>query len=81
MGGSLGEMHAKKICKVMDLAMKCGVPIVGFNDSGGPGFRKALMPCQATGRYFSGTLRPRGSSPKSRQSWGLLRGGQSIRPP
>ena len=33
MGGSLGEMHAKKICKVMDLAMRCGVPIVGFNDS------------------------------------------------
>ena len=34
-GGSLGEMHAKKICKVMDLAMKMGVPVVGLNDSGG----------------------------------------------
>ena len=33
--GSLGEMHAKKICKVMDLAMKSGVPFIGFNDSGG----------------------------------------------
>src|SRR5574340_1257402 len=33
--GSLGEMHAKKICKVMDLALKAGVPCVGFNDSGG----------------------------------------------
>ncbi len=33
--GSLGEMHAKKICKVMDLALKAGVPLVGFNDSGG----------------------------------------------
>ncbi len=33
--GSLGEMHAKKICKVMDLALKAGVPFVGFNDSGG----------------------------------------------
>jgi len=31
--GSLGEMHAKKICKVMDLALKAGVPFVGFNDS------------------------------------------------
>ena len=33
--GSLGEMHSKKICKVMDLALKAGVPFVGFNDSGG----------------------------------------------
>ncbi|MDD4462923.1 MAG: carboxyl transferase domain-containing protein, partial [Desulfobacterales bacterium] len=33
--GSLGEMHAKKICKAMDLAMKAGVPFVGMNDSGG----------------------------------------------
>lgn len=34
-GGSLGEMHAKKICKVMDMSMRMGAPIVGINDSGG----------------------------------------------
>ena len=34
-GGSLGEMHAKKICKVMDMAAKMGAPIIGMNDSGG----------------------------------------------
>jgi methylmalonyl-CoA decarboxylase subunit alpha len=34
-GGSLGEMHAKKIWKVMDMAVKMGAPIVGINDSGG----------------------------------------------
>ena len=34
-GGSLSEAFAEKICKVMDLAMKVGVPMVGFNDSGG----------------------------------------------
>ena len=34
-GGSLGEMHAKKICKVMDLAIQNGTPIIGLNDSGG----------------------------------------------
>src|SRR5215510_550635 len=34
-GGSLSETHAEKICKVMDLAMKVGVPIIGLNDSGG----------------------------------------------
>lgn len=34
-GGSLSETHAEKICKVMDMAMKNGVPIIGLNDSGG----------------------------------------------
>ncbi len=34
-GGSLSEAHAEKICKVMDLALRTGVPIVGLNDSGG----------------------------------------------
>ncbi len=34
-GGSLSETHAEKICKIMDMAMKIGVPIIGLNDSGG----------------------------------------------
>src|SRR5215470_8840349 len=34
-GGSLSEAYARKICKIMDLAMKTGVPIIGLNDSGG----------------------------------------------
>lgn len=34
-GGSLSETHAEKICKIMDLAMKNGVPVIGLNDSGG----------------------------------------------
>jgi propionyl-CoA carboxylase beta chain len=34
-GGSLSETHAEKICKLMDLAMKNGAPIIGLNDSGG----------------------------------------------
>lgn len=35
LGGSLGEMHAKKICKLMELALQNGAPIIGLNDSGG----------------------------------------------
>ena len=35
LGGSLGEMHAKKICKIMDLALQNNAPIIGINDSGG----------------------------------------------
>ena len=34
-GGALSETHAEKICKVMDLAMKVGAPVIGLNDSGG----------------------------------------------
>ncbi|HCU24633.1 MAG TPA: methylmalonyl-CoA carboxyltransferase, partial [Deltaproteobacteria bacterium] len=34
-GGSLGEAFAKKVCKIMDLAMKTGAPVIGLNDSGG----------------------------------------------
>ena len=34
-GGSLGRIHSKKICDVMDYALKTGCPVVGFNDSGG----------------------------------------------
>jgi acetyl-CoA carboxylase carboxyltransferase component len=35
MGGSLSEVHAQKICKVLDMAMKSGAPVIGLNDSGG----------------------------------------------
>ncbi|MDQ7024697.1 MAG: acyl-CoA carboxylase subunit beta [Anaerolineae bacterium] len=35
MGGSLSEVHAAKICKIMDMAMKTGAPVIGLNDSGG----------------------------------------------
>ena len=34
-GGALSETHAEKICKIMDMAMKMGAPVIGLNDSGG----------------------------------------------
>src|SRR5580765_4172089 len=42
-GGSLSETHAEKICKVMDLAMKVGVPIIGLNDSGGARIQEGVV--------------------------------------
>jgi propionyl-CoA carboxylase beta chain len=42
-GGSLSETHAEKICKVMDLAMKVGAPIVGLNDSGGARIQEGVV--------------------------------------
>jgi acetyl-CoA carboxylase carboxyltransferase component len=50
--GTLGEMHAKKICKVMDLALKTGVPIVGFNDSGGARIQEGVDALSGYGNIF-----------------------------
>ncbi len=53
-GGSLGEAHAAKICKVMDLAMKNGAPIIGINDSGGARIQEGVA---ALGGYADIFLR------------------------
>jgi propionyl-CoA carboxylase beta chain len=43
LGGSLGEAYAEKICKVMDLAMRTGAPMIGFNDSGGARIQEGVV--------------------------------------
>jgi acetyl-CoA carboxylase carboxyltransferase component len=50
--GSLGEMHAKKITKVMDLALKAGVPLVGLNDSGGARIQEGVDALSGFGQIF-----------------------------
>lgn len=42
-GGSLSETHAEKICKIMDMAMKNGAPVIGFNDSGGARIQEGVV--------------------------------------
>ena len=42
-GGSLAEMHAKKICRIMDLAMENGAPVIGLNDSGGARIQEGVV--------------------------------------
>lgn len=42
-GGSLSEAHAEKICKIMDLALKYGIPIIGLNDSGGARIQEGVV--------------------------------------
>ncbi|HET8549131.1 MAG TPA: carboxyl transferase domain-containing protein, partial [Bryobacteraceae bacterium] len=42
-GGSLSESNAQKICKVMDLAMKVGAPLIGLNDSGGARIQEGVL--------------------------------------
>jgi len=51
-GGSLGEMHAGKICKVMDLAARMGAPIVGINDSGGARIQEGVDALSGYGKIF-----------------------------
>lgn len=58
LGGSLGEYHAKKITKVMDMAMKMGAPIIGLNDSGVLAYRKGWMLFLGMETYFTGILWP-----------------------
>jgi len=42
-GGSLGEVHAEKICKIMDMALKVGAPVIGLNDSGGARIQEGVV--------------------------------------
>jgi len=42
-GGSLSEAHAEKICKIMDMAMKVGIPVIGLNDSGGARIQEGVV--------------------------------------
>ncbi len=51
-GGTLGEMHAAKVCKVMDLAVKTGAPLVGLNDSGGARIQEGVDALNGYGNIF-----------------------------
>ena len=50
--GTLGEMHAKKICKIQDMALKAGIPVVGFNDSGGARIQEGVDSLSGYGQIF-----------------------------
>jgi len=51
-GGSMGEMTAKKICKIMDLAAKMGAPVIGLNDSGGARIQEGVDSLSGYGQIF-----------------------------
>ena len=52
MGGSIGEMHAKKICDVIDLALKIGAPLIGLYDSGGARVQEGIDALSGCGHIF-----------------------------
>ncbi len=80
MGGTLGEMHAKKICKVLDLAMKCGVPIVGFNDSGGARIQEGVDALSGYGQIFFRNSASSGVIPQLSAIMGPTAGGAVYSP-
>jgi acetyl-CoA carboxylase carboxyltransferase component len=79
-GGSLGEMHAKKICKVMDLALKAGLPLVGFNDSGGARIQEGIDALFGYGNIFFRNARASGVIPQISAIMGPCAGGAVYSP-
>src|SRR5438477_6424759 len=63
-GGSLSESHGEKICKVMDLALKNGAPIIGLNDSGGARIQEGVVSLGAYADIFLRNTLPSGVVPQ-----------------
>lgn len=79
-GGSLGEMHAKKICKVMDLAVKAGAPIIGMNDSGGARIQEGIDALSGFGEIFYRNTMASGVVPQISVIMGPCAGGAVYSP-
>ncbi len=80
MGGSLGEMHAKKICEIMDLALKIGVPIIGLNDSGGARIQEGVSSLAGYGEIFYRNVLASGVVPQISVIMGPCAGGAVYSP-
>ncbi len=80
LGGSLGEAHAQKICKVMDLAVKVGAPIIGLNDSGGARIQEGVDALAAYGEIFHRNVRASGVVPQISCIMGPCAGGAVYSP-
>jgi len=79
-GGSVSEVAAEKICKVMDLAMKTGVPIVGINDGGGARLQEGVSSLKGYGEIFRRNVRASGVVPQISVVLGPTAGGAVYSP-
>ena len=79
-GGSLGEMHAEKICRVMDLAAKTGSPIVGMIDSGGARIQEGVYSLGGYAKVFRRNAIYSGVIPQISLIMGPCAGGASYSP-
>ena len=79
-GGSLSETVAKKICKVMEQAMKVGAPVIGFNDSGGARIQEGVNSLAGYGEIFQNNILASGVVPQISVIFGPCAGGAVYSP-
>src|SRR5213592_1638254 len=79
-GGSLGEVNAQKICKIMDLALSTGAPVVGINDSGGARIQEGAASLAGYGYIFERNVRASGVIPQISVIMGPCAGGAVYSP-
>jgi propionyl-CoA carboxylase beta chain len=80
LGGSLGEAHAEKICKVMDLALRTGTPLIGLNDSGGARIQEGVMSLGGYAEIFWRNTQASGVIPQISAIMGPCAGGAVYSP-
>jgi len=79
-GGSLGEVMAEKMCKIMDLAAKIGCPVIGINDSGGARIQEGVVSLGAYGDVFLRNVKCSGVIPQISLIMGPCAGGAVYSP-
>jgi len=79
-GGSLSEAHAEKICKIMDLAMKNGAPVIGLNDSGGARIQEGVVSLAGYADIFYRNVKASGLVPQISAIMGPCAGGAVYSP-
>ncbi len=79
-GGSLGAVVANKICKVMDMAMDTGTPLIGLKDSGGARIQEGVLGLDGYGRIFERNVRASGVIPQISVIMGPCAGGAVYSP-
>jgi propionyl-CoA carboxylase beta chain len=80
MGGSLGEVYAEKICKIMDLALKVGCPMIGINDSGGARIQEGVVSLGGYAEIFWRNVQSSGVIPQISLIAGPCAGGAVYSP-
>jgi propionyl-CoA carboxylase beta chain len=79
-GGSLSERHAQKICKIMDMAMKVGAPVIGLNDSGGARIQEGVASLAGYAEVFQRNVLASGVVPQVSLIMGPCAGGAVYSP-
>lgn len=80
LGGALGEVFARKVCKIMDLAYQCGCPLIGLNESGGARIQEGVSSLAGYADIFFRNVRSSGVVPQISVIYGPCAGGAVYSP-